>query len=58
MGRTVEEIYEDSLKLTEDEREILEVLLRLSLPVPEVDYAEIERASIERERSRDDGPRS
>jgi len=32
MDRTVEEIYEDSLKLTEDEREVLEVLLRLSLP--------------------------
>ena len=58
MGRTVEEIYEDLLKLTEDEREILEVLLRLSLPVPEGDYAEMERASIERERRRDDGPHS
>lgn len=56
MGRTVEEIYEDSLKLTEEEREVLEVLLRLSLPLPEVDYAEMERASIERERRRDDGP--
>jgi len=57
MSRTVEEIYADSLKLTEDEREVLEVLLRLSLPLPEVDYAEMERASIERERRRDDDPR-
>ena len=56
MGRTVAEIYEDALKLTEDEREILEVLLRCSLPVPEEDYAEMERASIEQERRRDDGP--
>ena len=58
MGRTVEEIYEDSLKLTEDEREVLEVLLRLSLPAPEEDYAAMERASIERDRRRDDSSRS
>ena len=58
MGRTVEEIYEDSLKLTEDEREVLEVLLRLSLPEPDGDYAAMERASIERDRRRDDSSRS
>ena len=57
MGRTVEEIFEDAVKLTEDEREVLEVLLRLSLPLPKEDYAEMERASIERERRRDDDPR-
>jgi hypothetical protein len=60
MGRTVEEIYADALKLTEDEREILEVLLRQSLPLPEEDVAAkerapIERASMERERHRDEG---
>jgi hypothetical protein len=36
MARTAEEIYQDALKLTPDEREILEVLLRLSLPLPRV----------------------
>ncbi|MDP6674786.1 MAG: hypothetical protein QGH93_08080 [Gammaproteobacteria bacterium] len=35
MARTAEEIYQDALKLTPDEREILEVLLRMSLPLPD-----------------------
>ena len=58
MSRSVEEIYEDALKLSEDEREILEVLLRCSLPLPDKDYAEIERKNIERERRQNDGKNS
>jgi len=54
----VEEIYADALELTEDEREILEVLLRCSLPLPEEDHAAMERASIEREQRQDEGPNS
>ncbi|MDP6674187.1 MAG: hypothetical protein QGH93_04965 [Gammaproteobacteria bacterium] len=45
MPRTAEEIYQDALKLTPDEREILEVLLRLSLPLPDDPHAEPGRAS-------------
>jgi hypothetical protein len=45
MGRTAEEIYQDALELTPDEREILEVLLRLSLPLPDASHAEPGRAS-------------
>jgi hypothetical protein len=44
MLRTAEEIYQDALKLTPDEREILEVLLRLSLPLPDDSHAESGRA--------------
>jgi hypothetical protein len=49
MARTAEEIYQDALKLTPDEREILEVLLRLSLPLPDERYAEPGTASIDEE---------
>ena len=49
MARTVEEIYQDALKLTPDEREVLEILLRLSLPLPDDGYAEPGRASIDKE---------
>ncbi len=49
MARTAEEIYQDALKLTPDEREILEVLLRLSLPMPDDGYAESGRASADKE---------
>jgi hypothetical protein len=45
MSRTAEEIYQDALKLTPDETEILEVLLRLSLPLSDDRHAEPGRAS-------------
>jgi hypothetical protein len=50
MARTAEEIYQDALKLTPDEQEILEVLLRLSLPLPDEEHAVQIRASIDSER--------
>jgi len=45
MARTAEDIYQDALELTPDEREILEVLLRLSLPLPDDSHAEPGMAS-------------
>jgi hypothetical protein len=45
MARSAEEIYQDALELTPDEREILEVLLRLSLPLSDDYREEIGRAS-------------
>jgi len=45
MARSAEEIYQDALELTPDEREILEVLLRLSLSLPDDSHAEPGKAS-------------
>jgi hypothetical protein len=46
--RKVEEIYQEALKLTSDEREILEILLRLDPPLPDGGNAEPGRASIDK----------
>ena len=51
MARTAEEIYQDALKLNLDEREILEVLLRLSLPLPDGNHAEPGGTSIDEDQS-------